>query len=115
MFLHEDLWGNTVERGISISLARVHIRTSPDLKMEMRQISTVCCAHRAYLLPTEHIPASLHEDRVQVSIHGLHHRAQFVTSRQAMRYNDHLSPPAPRASSIYNPASTCCVDRISQV
>lgn len=107
MCLDESLWRDTVERGVSITLTRVHIRTTPNLKMKMGQVGTVCCTHRTYLLPPEHVPASLHVDRVQVRIHALHHRPQFVAHRQAMRDNNHLSPPGPRASSIHNSASTC--------
>lgn len=93
---------DAVQRGISISLARIHIRTKPDFEMQMCQIGTFSRSHRADLVAAQHHLADFYSDRLQMRIHGLDHGTEFITVRQAMGNEDHFAPARPWSARIHH-------------
>lgn len=111
-----ELFGcDAVQGGISISLARIHIRTKPNFEMQMCQIGTFGRSHRADLVAALHQLADFCSDRLQMRIHGLDHRTEFVSFRQAMGNQDHFAPSWPRATGIHHAPGSCRVNCIAEI
>lgn len=107
----DELLGcDTVQRRVSISLARIHIRSEANFEMQVRQIGTFSRAHRADLVAAMHILPDLHSDGVEMGIHGLDHRAEFVSVRQTMRDEDHLAPAGPGDARINHASGSSSVN-----
>lgn len=102
----ELLWCNAVQGIVSISLARIHIRTKPHFEMQMCQIGTFSRSHRADLIATLHQLANFYPDRLQMRIHRLNHRTEFITVRQAMGNEDHFAPARPWNARIHHAPSS---------
>ena len=93
---------DAVQWGVSISLARIHIRTEPHFEMQVCQIGTFCRPHRADLVAALHSLADFYSDRLQMRIHGLDDGAKFVSVWKAMRDEDHFAPARPWNACIYH-------------
>lgn len=93
---------DAVQGCISISLARIHIRTEPHFEMQMCQIGTFSSSHRAYLIAALHHLADFYSDRLQMRIHGLDYRTEFITVRQSMGNDDHFAPTRPWNAGIHH-------------
>lgn len=92
----DELFGcDAVQGCISISLARIHIRTKPHFEMQMCQIGTFSRSHRADLIAALHQLANFYSNGLQMRIHGLDHRTEFIMVRQAMSNEDHFAPTRP--------------------
>lgn len=111
-----ELFGcDAVQGGISISLARIHIRTKPNFEMQMCQIGTFGRSHRADLVAALHQLADFCSDRLQMRIHGLDHMTEFVSFRQAVGNQDHFAPSWPRATGIHHAPGSCRVNCIAEI
>ena len=99
----DELFGcDAVQGCISISLARIHIRTKPHFEMQMCQIGTFSRSHRADLVAALHHLADFYPDRLQMRIHGLDHWTEFIFIRQAVCDEDHFAPTRPWNARIHN-------------
>lgn len=111
----ELLWRDAVEGRVSISLARIHIRTEPHFEMQVCQIGTLCCSYRADFITTLHLLPGPNSDHVQMGIHCLHHRTEFISLRQAMRDEDHFAPARPGTACVHYAPGSCRVNGIAQI
>jgi hypothetical protein len=115
MCSNELLRSHTIEGSISISLARIHIRTDSDFEMQMCQIGTPCRSHGAYFFASLNLLPSLDENGLQMRIHRLHHWTELILVWKSMRDEDHFAPARAGTASIDHPAGPCGVDSLSQI
>ncbi len=112
---NERLRRDTVQRRVSISLARIHIRPHSHLEMQVRQIFAARSPHRADGITALHDLPRAHTNRLQMRIHRLHHRPQFISCWQTMRDEDHPPPRFVRNARINHAPRSRRVNRITQI